>query len=112
MNLLLINYTNEGQHQVSETPNPRKNKRNITGGEIHLNQIDPSDRVDDDATEDYDNSLLKALDVQPEQIRIFIESTLLWHIRPAERELHSCERADFEAQNGNDAGEPEAANSN
>lgn len=54
----------------------RKNKRNITGGEIHLNQIDLNDKVDDDAAQDYEDNLIKVLDLQPETTKIFIESKL------------------------------------
>jgi len=41
----------------------RKNKRNITGGEIHLNQIEDADKVSEDATQDYESNLIKVLDL-------------------------------------------------
>lgn len=53
---------------------PRKNKRNITGGDIPMNQIDSNDRVDEEVTQDYEGSLIKVLDLQPEITQIFIES--------------------------------------
>ncbi|CAD8161069.1 unnamed protein product [Paramecium octaurelia] len=52
----------------------KKNKRNITGGEIHLNQIDEADKINEDASQDYESNLLKVLDLQPEITKIFIEN--------------------------------------
>ncbi|CAD8074799.1 unnamed protein product [Paramecium primaurelia] len=52
----------------------KKNKRNITGGEIHLNQIDEADKINEDASQDYESNLIKVLDLQPEITKIFIEN--------------------------------------
>lgn len=45
----------------------KQNRKNITNGEIIMNQIDPSDKIDADTEiTDYDDTLLEVLEMEPE----------------------------------------------
>jgi hypothetical protein len=52
-------------------------RKNITNGEIVLNQIDPSDKVDGEIeVAEYDDTLTNFLEMEPESTKTFLESII------------------------------------
>ena len=58
-----------------EVRKKKLNRKNISNGEIILNQIDPSDKVEPEAeVNDIEDTLLSVLEMEADYTTIFLES--------------------------------------